>query len=946
VRGRIGACAAAFVLLWPAPRAAHAQPPASDTPFFTARYDSRFRFRTISTARFEIHYHQGEDALAQRLARIAEEVAAQLEPRLGATRRRVHVILVDQSDEANGWATVVPYNLIEISAVPPRAASLIGNTDDWLRLVFTHEYTHAVHLEKSGGWLGSLRHVFGRLPIFYPNLFLPEFLVEGIATYEESALTGRGRVHAGDFRLLRGRYDSLDRASGGIIEWPSGNRPYAYGAYFHECLAELYGAESFGRLARETAGRLPFLGTRAFRDVYGAPLGTLWLACRDKATDWRKPGASVDTPFPTRLTQHGFVVTAPVFSPDGRLFYSASNPHGFPALQELAADGTGARKVATRFRGNRLAATRDLLVFDQLEVVRDVDTQSDIYAVPLDGGDTRRLTRHARAADPDVAPDGKTVVCTVQQTGRRILATFTIPPDGGVAEPQPLVAEDATEFTAPRWSPDGKTIAAERQRLGGPSEIVTIDVQTREVRTVVSSSPARNVSPTWLPDGRTLLFSSDRNGEPFMLYGVDVATADLKQFWTTFHTAQSPALSPDGKRLVFVGYSPDGYDLFELAFDSARWRPVEAAANPQPRAAAPAQRIPGVSGDRPYSPWPTLRPRFWVPVIEVSDEDVSIGAATAGYDALGRHGFGVTAAWSTAADRSEWQVDYTYARWRPAFFASLSQDVDALSRRTLWSRELTAGVLLPARRVRWSMSSLAGLHVSRDDVECPSCQVPRQTSTRGALRAGWRFSNARAFGYSISAEEGASVQLTAEVARRALGSDGDANAVTADARGYLRVFPRHGVLAARIAGASAWGDDRVRRAFSAGGSGPQLAGFDFGVGAIGLLRGLEESDLVGDRAAVLNVDYRVPLAWIERGAGTLPFLLRSVHAAVFFDAGHAWDDRFRARDLRRSVGAELSLDVVLGYALPVTVATGAAWRHGGSDDRGGVAAFVRVGRAF
>ena len=30
----------------------------------SGRYDPRLRFRTISTARFDIHYHQGEEALA------------------------------------------------------------------------------------------------------------------------------------------------------------------------------------------------------------------------------------------------------------------------------------------------------------------------------------------------------------------------------------------------------------------------------------------------------------------------------------------------------------------------------------------------------------------------------------------------------------------------------------------------------------------------------------------------------------------------------------------------------------------------------------------------------------------------------------------------------------------------------------------------------------------
>src|SRR5262245_50521715 len=105
------------------------------------RYDPRLTFRTISTARFDIHFHQGEEALARRLARIAEDVATQLARELGRPAGRVHVVVVAQGDLSNGWATPVPYNLIEITAVPPPGGSTIGNTEDWLRLVFSHEYT-------------------------------------------------------------------------------------------------------------------------------------------------------------------------------------------------------------------------------------------------------------------------------------------------------------------------------------------------------------------------------------------------------------------------------------------------------------------------------------------------------------------------------------------------------------------------------------------------------------------------------------------------------------------------------------------------------------------------------------------------------------------------------------------------------------------------------------
>ena len=214
--------------------------------------------------------------------------------------------------------------------------------------------------------------------------------------------------------------------------------------------------------------------------------------------------------------------------------------------------------------------------------------------------------------------------------------------------------------------------------------------------------------------------------------------------------------------------------------------------------------------------------------------------------------------------------------------------------------------------------------------------------TRGAVRGGWLVFAAQTYGYSISTEDGWSAAVTTELARESLGADGDAGAATIDIRGYLPVVPKHAVIAARVAGATTWDVGRVRRIFSAAGNGPQLLGFDFDSDAIGLLRGVEASDMLGRHAVVANFDYRVPLWRIERGSGTLPVFVRTIHGALFADAGHAWNETFRRRDVRVSLGGELSFDSVLGYVLPVTFTSGATWV---SQHRGFVA-FGRIGRAF
>jgi hypothetical protein len=453
------------------------------------------------------------------------------------------------------------------------------------------------------------------------------------------------------------------------------------------------------------------------------------------------------------------------------------------------------------------------------------------------------------------------------------------------------------------------------------------------------------VTPAWTPDGASIVFASDREGGGFYLYRTDVATLETWRLEGTGADARSPEISRDGRSLVFVGYTADGYDVFRMALESARWtRATDSVFRAEPMGLQHGGEATVSSPSaRTYTPWRTLAPRFWMPAIELDNDELVIGAATAAVDALGRHAYSVEAGWTTSRGRPDWQVAYAYDRWWPTLFANVIDDTDPWRDGEVRTKEANAGVLLPFRRVRWSQSLLGAFHVSTDTFRCSACGPRGEADVdRATIRAGWLVDAARSYGYSISLEDGWSASATTEFAREALGADGDGGAATLDVRGYLPVGPRHSVVAARIAGASSWGDERAARVFSASGNGPQPIRFDFDSDAIGLLRGLDDSDLLGRHAASVNLDYRFPLMRIERGAGTLPIFARVVHGALFVGAAHAWDTTFRGQDVRVAAGAELSLDAVIGYVLPVTFTTGAAWV---SHDRG-FAVFGRIGRAF
>jgi hypothetical protein len=330
---------------------------------------------------------------------------------------------------------------------------------------------------------------------------------------------------------------------------------------------------------------------------------------------------------------------------------------------------------------------------------------------------------------------------------------------------------------------------------------------------------------------------------------------------------------------------------------------------------------------------------------------------------LGYHTWLASATWlvdapsgsaTPGAASPDWQVYYTYDRWRPrvfaaasnetSFFAGPPSDAGTPTAATRRQRQLEAGVVFPIQHVRVRHAGTLSILRSVDDFTFTTESVSRN---RTPMRASWQTLTSQTYGYSISREHGIAVGATAELVRRELGSFADATTLTGDFRAYLPALAPHHVVALRLSGGASTGDPTVGRTFLLGGDTPAEGVASFDSGAFSLLRGFGQNTFAGTHVAVMNLEYRWPIARPQRGAGTWPLFLHSIHGALVADAGHAWTQTFRSSAIKASAGAQVSADIVFGYFAPLTVTVGAAWGHDGSgllSDR--VTAYFRVGTAF
>jgi hypothetical protein len=211
--------------------------------------DPERHWQSADTAHFRINYAMPRRAQAERVADIAEHVYSRMSRQLQwEPGSRIEIILLDEFDIPNGYSTPLPFNESAIFLTPPNDGELLDNSV-WLEMLLTHELTHTFHLDKVRGAPNVLRHIFGRNPLLFPNLWQPDWAIEGIATYNESTpKLGKGRLRGPIFEAwMRIEHEqgfkSLAEINSDGRALPT-SKQYLYGVYFYDFLARKYGPDA------------------------------------------------------------------------------------------------------------------------------------------------------------------------------------------------------------------------------------------------------------------------------------------------------------------------------------------------------------------------------------------------------------------------------------------------------------------------------------------------------------------------------------------------------------------------------------------------------------------------------------------------------------------------------------------------------------------------------
>jgi Tol biopolymer transport system component len=929
-------------------------------------------WRTMFTPHFRIHFYDEERPLADRAAWIAERAHLRLTHYLNwLPSGRVDITLNDHTDGANGFASSVPQNYLFAYGVPPASLDELNDFDDFLNLLITHELTHVVHLDTILGLARAVNLLRGKL--YAPNLSQPTWFIEGLAVLMESRQTSGGRLRSSFFEMelrvpmLEGRLLGLDAVSNGPLVFPQGSAIYLYGSSLLKYIEDRYGPDKIREISHRYASRLVPGGlNRVSREAVGSGYDQLWEDW--KASMGRHFALEVEeaqrrglTPT-TRLTFDGQGPREglyPRYFHDGRgVVYQRASTTDHSAFVLLDPATGKTRELMEVYGAGAASPTPDgrALIFQRTNyqpLRRRVSGAShvswdDLFRVDLATGEVRELTRARRAHEPDVSPDGTRIACSIGETGRRALAV--VPIAGGA--PQILAGDLPGLVYGPTWSPDGKTIAYSRWKPGGFRDIHLYDLASGRDRALWVDR-AMDMDPAYTPDGRFLVFSSDRTGI-FNLFAYELASERLYQVTNVVSGAFQPTVSPDGTRVVFTGFTPDGFDVFAAAFDPAHLPLAQPYGNarPEPVLVGAGDPEAGIARDRPiiediteYHPWRYLYPRNWV--LTLPSDPLGLGASAglqSGFgDPVFNHSVGVNLLLPSDGDASV-RADYTYNGLWPSLQLTATRTalraydlvVDGAGRGYRQHRASAGGGVSLPILVKTDASASFSLFyqyevygsADRLPVADPTAgiTIPPETGPSAGLSLSFNYANAKAWPFSISGQTGRRLQFSLSVSDPALGGRfHTAEATVSWTEYFTPPWAKLHALAVLYSGGAGIGD---RRSFFA------LGGFveQDVVRSLFLarqqccffLRGYPAASIFGDQFHLLSTEYRLPLLWIERGYQTFPFYLRRISGAVFSDVGNAFQGPFRPSDLKVGVGAELRAEIQLAYYLATQVQFGFA----------------------
>lgn len=890
---------------------------------------------------------------------------------------RTVIVLLDQTDLTNGYATPVPYPHMVLYPVLPDTLESLGETSDWPLELFTHEMTHILTFEPTRGVMKTIKSIFGT--IVAPNLLLPTWWKEGVAVEMETQIASAGRLRSKHqdayLRTLsladRWSEKTIDRVNEELPEWPRGQHPYIFGSLFFSYAVKEKGLTAINNLFQMQAGRIPYFiegpALQLLDSTYSSYFIDKMYKVQTRATQQIAKITSPESSERLLKEQNSLFQLSkldfkeknqnffnPQVSADGKkIAFLSLNKKDETLLQvrKLNGDEIGVQLGQTAGAIGRFQFSQDgqSILLSKVDATSYKTQHSDLYLWDFEKKKIYPMSFSLRCREVQFSPQNDSYICVQVSDGQTRLLKGSLNVEEirsqqthfwnsrkkNFTQPKVLFSSELQEkISYPVFLNENEIIYSYRN-LKGEEYLEKYSLITGK-RELVLKDDSQLKYPLVVEGD--LYFLSDENGT-FNIYSYDFKSKQKHALTNTPSTYANFAFSPATKSLWTTLMTDDGLSISHIP--ETQWRARLQQRNPLPSleslmgahySSSTKQNSessttllePSLSAlnEQDYSPWPYLIPSYWLPFVSASQTGYLIEAQTSAFDPLNFHSYALSANYDSYLNRGGYQLIYSNQQ-------ALRWGIEASrTNRLFGARDFISTTDMYALSLTPDMTLLSKKAIVNIGAKYATEEIARNKENRMGPFLQMGYVNYNQTREAISPMVGYGGSLIGE---NYIEKQGYLNYTLTTLTGlyfHSAGLPEGHAIAVKVNGFHIF--DRISHLNGTSSQGTFLS-YD-SISPTFVLRGYENGKFFGRSLISSNLEYRFPIINIYRGSGTDPYFFKRLYGAFTFDTlsvdGYGLN---RERNAYRRVmtskrfysyGAEAHLESTIGYVLPLTFILG------------------------
>ncbi|MBX5439167.1 MAG: PD40 domain-containing protein, partial [Thermoflavifilum sp.] len=188
----------------------------------------------------------------------------------------------------------------------------------------------------------------------------------------------------------------------------------------------------------------------------------------------------------------------------------------------------------------------------------------------------KKITHRTKLFSPALSPDGQYIVAVSVAPDQSVQLCLFRTRDGLLVDSFPSPFHGMLAY--PHFAADGKSVYCIAQDSAGRSAIIHEDLQSRKVKLITPFTfhPIQEFCVLHPSDhSGSWIFFSGSFGHIQQIYAVSSETHAIYQVTHAASSCYTPAVSPDGRWLVYSQFTLNGNKLMKLALDTTVWEPID-----------------------------------------------------------------------------------------------------------------------------------------------------------------------------------------------------------------------------------------------------------------------------------------------------------------------------------------------------------------------------------